>query len=257
MTKYMSENTSDTTNGTTHTADHSVDPVLKADNHAGPVLRLEGISKRYLSADDSVLKNVSLSVSRAEFVALLGPSGSGKSTLLHIAGLLDAPNAGKVCICGDYVENLSDDARTKVRLTKLGFVYQYHHLLQEFSAAENVALPQLLLGTPKKIAREKAESLLEQVGLAAKINALPSELSGGQRQRVAIARAMANDPAILLADEPTGNLDSETATAVFDDLLKMAQANGMAAIIATHNEELVAKMDRTYYISDGRLLEKI
>lgn len=220
------------------------------------ILKLDGISKKYAASDDFVLKNVSLDLYSGEFIALLGPSGSGKSTLLHIAGLLDAPSAGKVYICGDYVRDISDESKTKIRLTKLGFVYQYHHLLQEFSALENVVLPQLIFGTHPDIARQKAESLLVQFGLESKIYALPSELSGGQRQRVAIARAMANDPKILLADEPTGNLDAETAEAVFEDLIKIAHSNGMSAIIATHNEELVAKMDRTYYISDGRLLEK-
>ena len=141
-------------------------------------------------------------------------------------------------------------------MAKLGFVYQYHHLLQEFSAAENVVLPQLICGISQKIAHEKAVHLLSELGLREKINALPSELSGGQKQRVAIARAVANEPEILLADEPTGNLDYETAMLVFDDLLKIAQANKMSAIIATHNEELVEKMDRTYYISEGRLLER-
>lgn len=219
-------------------------------------LRLDGISKKYANSYDFVLKNVSLDLGKSEFVALLGPSGSGKSTLLHIAGLLDAPTAGKIWICGDYIGDIPDESKTRIRLTKLGFVYQYHHLLNEFSALENVVLPQLILGVLAKAAREKAENLLSQFGLENKLHALPSELSGGQRQRVAIARAMVNDPEILLADEPTGNLDAETAEAVFDDLIRMAQKNGMSAIIATHNEELVAKMDRTYYIFDGRLLEK-
>lgn len=220
------------------------------------ILKLEKISKRYNVSDVFVLNEVSLSVKKGEFVALLGPSGSGKSTLLHICGLLDSPTSGDIYICGKHIENISDEEKTNFRLAKLGFVYQYHHLLQEFSAAENVVLPQLIRGISRKIAYEKAVHLLSELGLQEKINALPSELSGGQKQRVAIARAVANEPEILFADEPTGNLDYETAMLVFDDLLKIAQENKMSAIIATHNEELVEKMDRTYYISEGRLLEK-
>jgi lipoprotein-releasing system ATP-binding protein len=220
------------------------------------VISIDKISKRYSEHDIFVLKNVSLSVKPAEFVALLGPSGSGKSTLLHIAGLLDSPTGGKVLIENRDSEKLSDDDKSGLRLSKIGFVYQYHHLLQEFSAVENVMLPQLIAGVQKNIAREKAEFLLKNLGLEDKFRSFPSELSGGQKQRVAIARAVANDPVILLADEPTGNLDNETAMLVFDDLLQLMQRNRMSAIIATHNDVLVKKMDRTYFISEGQLLEK-
>lgn len=220
------------------------------------IIKLEKINKRYNTSDIFVLKEVSLTVKKSEFVALLGPSGSGKSTLLHMIGLLDSPTSGEIYINGNRVCNISDEEKTTFRLTKLGFVYQYHHLMQEFSAAENVILPQLIRGVSRKIAREKAIKLLSELGLKDKIDVLPSELSGGEKQRTAIARALANDPEILLADEPTGNLDYETAMRTFDDLLKIADANKMSAIIATHNEELVEKMDRVYCISEGQLLER-
>lgn len=220
------------------------------------VVKLEKISKRYSVSDAFVLKNISLCIKKSEFVALLGPSGSGKSTLLHITGLIDSPTSGDIYIYEKHIGNISDEEKTNFRLKKLGFVYQYHHLLQEFSAVENVILPQLIRGISRKIAYEKSVHLLSELGLQEKINSFPSELSGGQKQRVAIARAVANDPKILLADEPTGNLDYETAMLVFDDLLKIAQKNKMSAIIATHNEELVEKMNRTYYISEGQLLER-
>lgn len=220
------------------------------------IISLENISKQYEKHDALVLKNASLSVNEAEFIALIGPSGSGKSTLLHIAGLLDTPTHGKITIENNDVEKYSNDEKAKIRLLKIGFVYQYHHLLQEFSSVENVMLPQLIKGVSKNIAHEKSCQLLRDLGIGEKIKSMPSELSGGQRQRVAIARALANDPIVLLADEPTGNLDQETAMLVFDDLLKIVQKNKMSAIIATHNNELVTKMDRTYYISEGYLLER-
>ncbi len=220
------------------------------------IISLKNISKQYDKHDAFVLKDASLSVNKAEFVALVGPSGSGKSTLLHITGLLDTPTHGKIIIENQHINKYSDDEKTKIRLSKIGFVYQYHHLLQEFSAVENVMLPQLIAGIPKKIAYKKSCELLNDLGLETKIKSMPSELSGGQRQRVAIARAVANDPVILLADEPTGNLDYETAMSVFEDLLKMMQQKKMSAIVATHNSDLAAKMSRTYNISDGYLFEK-
>jgi lipoprotein-releasing system ATP-binding protein len=195
-------------------------------------------------------------VGKAEFVALLGPSGSGKSTLLHIAGLLDDSTDGEIFIYGKNTRNISDNEKTSLRLSKIGFVYQYHHLLHEFSALENVMIPQLIAGISQKHAMDKAKFLLIDVGLGDKFNSLPSELSGGQKQRVAIARALANDPVLLLADEATGNLDPETAILVFEDLMRIMQNTKMAAIVATHNYELAAKMNRRYLISEGTLFKK-
>jgi lipoprotein-releasing system ATP-binding protein len=220
------------------------------------LLVLEGIRKRYGDDELPVLEGVSLEVRESELLALLGPSGSGKSTLLHVAGLLDDPTEGNLFITGRDSRQLSDNEKTDLRLSKIGFVYQYHHLLQEFSALENVMLPQLLKNTSRKIAEDKAKHLLEEFGLGTKLRSRPAELSGGQKQRVAIARALANDPVILLADEPTGNLDHETAMTVFDDLLEITQKTKMAAIIATHNYELAEKMSMKYTISEGVLLKK-
>lgn len=220
------------------------------------IISLNNVSKQYNEKDAFVLSDVSLTVNRAEFIALLGPSGSGKSTLLHIAGLLDKQTSGDVFIEGKNTAKMSDNEKTFLRLTKIGFVYQYHHLLQEFTALENVMLPMLTSGMHTKIAQKKAEHLLETVKLDNKFNSFPSELSGGQKQRVAIARALANDPILLLADEPTGNLDPETAVTVFDDLTEIMSKTKMSAIIATHNYELADKMNKKYLIADGKLLEK-
>jgi lipoprotein-releasing system ATP-binding protein len=220
------------------------------------VISIKNISKRYNKNDAFVLNNVSLSVKESEFVALLGPSGSGKSTLLHIAGLLDAQTSGELFIDNKDLKKISDSEKTKIRLSKIGFVYQYHHLLQEFSAVENVMLPQLIAGKSKGHAMEKAKSLLINLHLHNKLDAFPSELSGGQKQRVAIARALANDPILLLADEPTGNLDPETASLVFEDLIQVMHNTNMSAIIATHNYNLAEKAHRKYLISEGKLLEK-
>ena len=220
------------------------------------LIRLEKIGKRYNDADGFVLKDVSFALKKGEFVALLGPSGSGKSTLLHIAGLLDEQTTGEIFFHEKNVGKMSDNEKTALRLKKIGFVYQYHHLLQEFSVLENVMLPQLIAGVTKIEAQKKAQELLENVKLADKFKAFPSELSGGQKQRVAIARALANDPEILLADEPTGNLDPETALFVFEDLVNIMKKRKMSAIIATHNLELAEKMQRRYLISEGSLLKK-
>jgi len=220
------------------------------------IIELQNIFKRYSLKDSFVLENVSLSVKESEVIALLGPSGSGKSTLLHIAGLIDCPTEGKIVFENKKIENLSDEGKTLLRLRKIGFVYQYHHLLQEFSALENVMLPMLIAGRKKKEAQEKAEHLLEMLGLKDKVSMFPSELSGGQKQRVAIARAMVNDPILLLADEPTGNLDPETAQSVFDDMLKIMEDNHMSAVVATHNYDIAKKMHRQCSLEDGNLIEK-
>ncbi|MDR0968709.1 MAG: ABC transporter ATP-binding protein [Holosporaceae bacterium] len=220
------------------------------------VISLENVSKRYDKNGAFVLKDASLSAEKGKFIALLGPSGSGKSTLLHIAGLLDKQTSGTIYIQDKNVSRMSDNEKTAARLSKIGFVYQYHHLLQEFSAIENVMLPQLIKGAAKKDARERAEELLRDLNLRDKLKAFPSELSGGQKQRVAIARALANNPILLLADEPTGNLDPETAALVFEDLTRIIRKTNMSVIMATHNYELAAKTDIKFLISEGKLLKQ-
>lgn len=220
------------------------------------VLELKHIEKRYSTSDSLVLRDVSIECFESQVTALLGPSGSGKSTLLHIAGLIDSPTSGEVWIDGQKVHVSKDNERTMLRLKSIGFVYQYHHLLQEFTALENVILPQLIANRSEKIAKDYAKHLLCELGLEEKINVFPSELSGGQKQRVAIARALANNPILLLADEPTGNLDPETAQYVFDDLLKVVNETKMSCVIATHNYDLAAKMHRQCIISEGKLIEQ-
>ncbi len=200
-----------------------------------------------------VLRGVDLAINAGEIVALVAPSGAGKSTLLHIAGLLDTPSAGDVRIAGESMTGLDDKARTKMRSTRLGFVYQFHHLLPEFTALENVALPCRASGVARKPAEDRAGVLLEQVGLADRAGHRPAELSGGEQQRVAMCRALANDPRILLADEPTGNLDPETSGRVFEMLLKVVREAGLAALIATHNHALAARMDRIVRLEEGRV----
>lgn len=219
------------------------------------ILQLQYISKRYSAQEATVLKDISLQIESEEFVALLGPSGSGKSTLLHIAGLLDKADQGQISICGEPTTHMSDNRKTHLRLLTIGFVYQYHHLLQELTALENVMLPQLYAGSRRAKAKLRAMELLEQLGLKDKVNSYASELSGGQKQRVAIARALANNPKILLADEPTGNLDPDTAEMVFNDLMSIMKTTKMSAIIATHNYSLAQKMQRQYLIHEGRLIK--
>ncbi|PPB80155.1 lipoprotein-releasing system ATP-binding protein [Albidovulum inexpectatum] len=221
-----------------------------------PVLSLRGIEKTYLKGTPGevrVLSGLDLDVRRGEVVALVAPSGAGKSTLLHVAGLLDTADAGEVRIGGREVTTLSDRARTAVRRREIGFVYQFHHLLPEFSAEENVALPQLADGRDRRAAFDRARDLLERVGVGHRATHRPAELSGGEQQRVAFCRALANGPALLLADEPTGNLDPVTADRVFDILMQVVRETGLAALIATHNMELAARMDRTVRLSDGRI----
>jgi lipoprotein-releasing system ATP-binding protein len=219
------------------------------------VLQLRNVCRTYGKGANAleVLRGVNFELLAGEMVALLGPSGSGKSTLLHAAGLLDPPTSGEVMIQGKNTEKLSDAARTKLRSETVGFVYQFHHLLPEFSAAENIILPQLLAGRTRSAAEKRAVELLERVGLTARAAHRPAELSGGEAQRVAIARALANAPQLLLADEPTGNLDEATAENVFQMLLSAVRAENVAMLIVTHNQALAARMDRTVAMKEGKL----
>jgi lipoprotein-releasing system ATP-binding protein len=208
---------------------------------------------RLAGTELKVLNGVDLALRPGEIVALVGPSGAGKSTLLHVAGLLERPGGGAVLIGGEDCGSLSDERRTLLRRSEIGFVYQFHHLLPEFSALENVMLPQMIAGVARRPARRKAAELLDRVGLAPRIRHRPARLSGGEQQRVAIVRALANDPRILLADEPTGNLDHATGDGVLSTLLDLVRHTGLAALIATHNLELARRLDRTVALEDGRL----
>ena len=195
-----------------------------------------------------------MEIRRGELVALVAPSGAGKSTLLHLAGLLERPNAGSLSIGGVECGKLNDDKRTRMRRVDIGFVYQFHHLLPELDARENVALPQLIAGADQATADRRADELLDHLGISERAAHRPSQLSGGEQQRVAIARAVVNQPKLLLADEPTGNLDPSTSRLVFDALTDLVRSTGLAALIATHNHELAAQMDRTVTIEDGRIV---
>jgi lipoprotein-releasing system ATP-binding protein len=225
---------------------------------SSPVLRLRGVTRSYKSGDKTleVLRGVDLDVMPGEIVGLVGPSGSGKSSLLHAAGLLEQPEHGELRIDGVDASKLDDRGRTALRRRAVGFVYQFHHLLPEFSAVDNVVLPQRLAGRAEKAAKERATALLTRLGLAERLDHQPGQLSGGEQQRVAVARALANAPRLLLADEPTGNLDPETSRSVFDALSDLARTTGVAAVIATHNLELAGFMDRVVAIKDGRLVER-
>ena len=220
-----------------------------------PALELRGVRRIFKQAGTElvVLDGVDLVLRPGEVVALVGPSGAGKSTMLHIAGLLERPDGGAVVIGGEDCGSLNDERRTRLRRSEIGFVYQFHHLLPEFSALENVMLPQMIATAPRRQAREKAAALLERVGLAARVGHRPARLSGGEQQRVAIARALANDPRILLGDEPTGNLDHATGDSVLGTLLDLVRHTGLAALIATHNLDLARRLDRIVALEDGRL----
>jgi lipoprotein-releasing system ATP-binding protein len=221
------------------------------------VLELKGVERVYRQAEEhlDVLKGVGLVIHKGEMVALVGPSGAGKSTLLHVAGLLEFPDAGDVLLEGVSCAELSDDARTDLRRTKIGFIYQFHHLLPEFSALENVMIPHMIEGMGRRQAKASASVLIESVGLTTRATHRPAKLSGGEQQRVAIARALANSPAILLADEPTGNLDTHTADSVFGLLETLVSQSGLGALVATHNLDLANRMDRILRLENGKLHE--
>jgi lipoprotein-releasing system ATP-binding protein len=222
-----------------------------------PVLELKAVERGYGDGDSRlvILDGADFTLRRGEMVALVAPSGAGKSTLLHIAGLLEHPDGGDVAVAGRSCSGLSDDARTAVRRNEIGFVYQFHHLLPEFSALENVMMPQLVRGLGDGEARARAMQLLDYMKIGARAEHRPAELSGGEQQRVAIARAVANAPLILLADEPTGNLDPATASYVFDALEALVRQSGLAALIATHNHELAGRMDRRVTLAEGRIVD--
>ena len=224
---------------------------------AEPILRLEGVRRTFKQGERelNVLKGASAVLHRGQAVALVGPSGAGKSTLLHIAGLLESPDAGSVIVNGRDCAKLGDDERTRVRRVEIGFIYQFHQLLPEFSALENVTIPQLIRGTSRKAADERSRELLTVLGLAERVGHRPAELSGGEQQRTAIARALANKPKLILADEPTGNLDPDTANHVFSELIAMIESTGVAALIATHNLDLAHRMHRVLRMENGLLVE--
>ena len=224
---------------------------------SAPSLSLKGVERTYRQAGEPlrILCGVDFEMFRGQSVALTAPSGAGKSTLLHIAGLLEHPDAGEVAIRGTPTKGLNDSGLTALRRSEIGFVYQFHHLLPEFSAVENVMLPQMIAGMSKREARKRSHELLDYLGLSHRAKHRPPELSGGEKQRVAIARAVANGPTVLLADEPTGNLDPKTADHVFGALDTLVRATGLAALVATHNIDLAARMDRRVSLVEGRIVE--
>lgn len=220
------------------------------------VLQLEKVSHAYKSGEErlQILQDADFTLYQGEIVALIAPSGTGKSTLLHIAGLLEKPQKGEIIINGKKSSKLNDWERTQLRLNSIGFVYQFHHLLAEFTALENVSMPQLIAKVPKGKAANKAKDWLKKFDLEHRIQHLPGKLSGGEKQRVAIARALANSPEILLADEPTGNLDEKTSEHVFNLLLQVVRREGLTALIVTHNNHLAAKMDRVVTLHEGKII---
>jgi len=223
-----------------------------------PTLSLRDVTRTYKMGQGelSVLKGVDLDIMPGEVIGLIGPSGSGKSSLLHAAGLLERPTSGRVSIQGEDVTDLDERTRTRLRLSRIGFVYQFHHLLPEFDARDNVALPMRIAGFSEAEARQRATEMLTALGLGERVTHQPAQLSGGEQQRVAIARSLANRPALLLADEPTGNLDPTTSQTVFESLRRLAKEEGVAALIATHNMELAGHMDRVFALKDGHLEER-
>jgi lipoprotein-releasing system ATP-binding protein len=221
----------------------------------GPLIELKGVERHYVQGQRklTVLSGADFSLGKGETVALVAPSGAGKSTLLHLAGLLERPDAGDVILNGRACGRLSDDERTAIRRNDIGFVYQFHHLLPEFTAIENIVIPQLVRGLTRKEAEARAVELLDYMKIGKRAEHRPSELSGGEQQRVAIARAVANAPLVLFADEPTGNLDPSTAKYVFEALEALVRQSGLSALIATHNHELAARMDRRVTLADGKV----
>ncbi len=226
-------------------------------SNATPIVALQDVRRSFEQGGQriDVLRGVDLAIMPGEIVALLGPSGSGKSTMLQAIGLLEGGFEGSISLMGEHAETLASDQRTRLRREHLGFVYQFHHLLPDFSASENVVMPQMILGRSRAEAETRADELLTSLGLGARLTHRPSQLSGGEQQRVAVARALANRPALVLADEPTGNLDEATADAVLGQFLELVRGEGSAALIATHNERLAARMDRVVRLRDGLLHE--
>jgi lipoprotein-releasing system ATP-binding protein len=234
-----------------------VNPVQYATHSLAPVLTLDGLVRTYRQGEREirVLTGASAELLGGQLVALVGPSGAGKSTLLHIAGLLEAPDAGRIVVNGRACGALSDGERTRIRRAEMGFIYQFHQLLPEFSALENVVLPQLIRGASRAAAEARARDLLGMVGLAERLDHRPAELSGGEQQRTSICRALANQPRLILADEPTGNLDPTTSEGVFHELLQLIERSGVAALIATHNMDLARRMHRVLRMHNGTLQE--
>ena len=238
-------------------ADPSIAPAAATGTEDPPILFLHGIDRHYRQGDVTldILKGAELAVWPGQSVALVAPSGAGKSTLLHIAGLLEHPDAGEVYVDQVATSRLSDGERTRIRRSDVGFVYQFHHLLMEFSAIENVIMPQMIRGLSRSDATQRAADLLGYLGLKERLTHRPAELSGGEQQRVAIARAVANAPRLLLADEPTGNLDPKTSDHVFSALTQLVRASGLAVVVATHNMDIAARMDRRVTLRDGQVTE--